>query len=338
MRGARAVFGLAAALATAAPRAGADDAALRPLVERLSAADASARAEAACELGRRGKAAAAAVDALAALLADGLPAGPVECGMSPWLRKQLESRPEDWRRFETSPGREAARALARVGREALGPLMTALAAPSPQARAHAAFGLGEMDAKDGRAEALPRLIRAARDEDERVREAVVKALGEIESVEAVPVLLAALRDAAPAVRAAAAWALGEIEDKSAVEPLMRALWDREAEVRSQAAWALGEIEDKRAVEGLMGALKDKDARVRRQVAWALGEIEDARALPLLVHALADADAEVRKQAAWALGEIADPSAATPLARALKDASPEVRKQAAWALGELKGHE
>ena len=117
-----------------------DDAALRPLVERLSSADASARAEAACELGRSGTAAASAVDALAALLPDGLAVGPVECGMSPWLRKHLEARPEDWRRFETSPGREAARALARVGRPALGPLMTALSAPSPQARAHAAFG------------------------------------------------------------------------------------------------------------------------------------------------------------------------------------------------------
>ena len=54
-----------------------------------------------------------------------------------------------------------------------------------------------MEAKDGRAEALSRLIQAVKDDDERVREAVVKALGEIESAEAVPVLLAALRDKAP---------------------------------------------------------------------------------------------------------------------------------------------
>jgi HEAT repeat protein len=311
------------------------DESLRPFVERLTAADASARAEAACELGRKGRAAAPAVDALAALLPDGTQVGPLECGMSPWLRKQLEARPEDWRGFETSPGREAARALSRIGRPALATLVATLSAPSPQARAHAAFGVGEMDAKEGRAEALGRLLVAVKDDDEHVREAVVHALGEIESAEAVPSLLAAVRDKATAVRAGAAWALGEIEDKRAVEPLMRTLWDPEPDVRAQAAWALGELEDKRAVLGLMGALKDKDARVRRQVAWALGEIEDPRAVPLLVGTLHDADAEVREQAAWALGEIADPGAAVPLARALKDSNAEVRKQAAWALGELK---
>src|SRR5262245_52928909 len=102
MRGgaARAVLGLAAMVAVGG-------AARRPLVGRLSSPGPAARAEAACELGRRGKGAAGAVDALATLLPDGLSVGPVECGISPWLRKQLEAHPEDWRRFETSPGREA---------------------------------------------------------------------------------------------------------------------------------------------------------------------------------------------------------------------------------------
>ncbi len=104
---------------------------LRPLVERLSAADASARAEAACELGQKGAAAAPAVDALVALLPDALRVGPVECGMSPWLRRMLEAKPEEWRRYETSPGREAARALARIGRPALRPLLAALVGREP---------------------------------------------------------------------------------------------------------------------------------------------------------------------------------------------------------------
>jgi hypothetical protein len=292
-------------LLAVAPLARGADEPLRALVDRLTAADASARAEAACELGRRGHAATPALRALAALLPDGTAVGPVECGMSPWLRKQLEARPEDWHRFETSAGREAALALARIGRPALATLVDALAAPSAQARAHAALGVAEMEAKEGRAEALGRLMQAAKDEDAGVREAVVSALGEIESAEAVPVLLGALRDGEASVRAAAAWALGQIEDRRAVEPLVRSLWDAEASVR-------------------------------RQAAWALGQLEDARAVPLLTRTLADADVEVRTQSAWALGQIADPSAAGSLAKALKDASPAVRKQAAWALGELKG--
>jgi hypothetical protein len=161
------LMSLAGSVAGAGPIA--DEASLRPLVDRLTAADASARAEAACELGRRR--AASAVNALVALLPDGLEVGPVECGMSPWLRKTIEARPEEWRKYATSPGREAARALARIGRPALAPLMTALSAPSPQARAHAAFGIGEMEAKEGRAEALGRLMQAVKDDDAGVREA-----------------------------------------------------------------------------------------------------------------------------------------------------------------------
>ena len=233
---------LTAAVVLAGPLAG--EASVPSLVERLSAPDASARAEAACELGQKRAGAASAVDALAALLPDAQRVGPVECGMSPWLRRQLEAKPEEWRRFETSPGREAARALARIGRPALEPLIAALSAASPRARAHAAYGIGEMDARDGRAEALPRLMIALKDDDEGVREACVRALGEIDDPEAVPALLGALRDKAAAVRASAAWALGEIEDARAVEPLMRTLWDADADVRSQAAWALGEIEDR----------------------------------------------------------------------------------------------
>ena len=147
---------------------------------------------------------------LVALLPDALRVGPVECGMSAWLRKTIESRPDEWRKFETSPGREAAKALARIGRPALAPLLTALQAESPIARGNAAFAIGEMEPREGRAEALGRLMQALKDDDAGVREACARALG-------------------------------EIEDVRAVEPLVRTLWDADADVRSQAAWALGEL-------------------------------------------------------------------------------------------------
>src|SRR6185503_3783363 len=98
-------------------------AAAPPQADRLNAADASARAEAACELGRRRADSAPAVPALVALLGDEIAVGPVECGMSPWLRTWLQERPQRWREFETSPAREAARALARIGSAALQPLL-----------------------------------------------------------------------------------------------------------------------------------------------------------------------------------------------------------------------
>jgi HEAT repeat protein len=327
---------LTAAVVFASPLA--SDTSLRPLVERLQAADASARAEAACELGQKGAAAATAVDALVALLPDALRVGPVECGMSPWLRQMLEAKPDEWRRYETSPGREAARALSRIGRPALRPLLAALSAENPRARANAAFAIGEMEPRDGRAEALPRLMLSLKDDDDGVREACVRALGEIEDARAVEGLMGGLKDSDRRVRKQVAWALGEIGDPRAVVVLVGAVADTDTDVRRQAAWALGEIGDPAAVEPLVAALKDKDAEVRSQAAWALGEIDDRRAVAGLAGALQDTDVRVRKQAAWALGEIADPRASGPLAKALKDASAEVRKQAAWALGEMKEQE
>jgi HEAT repeat protein len=164
---------LSAAVVLASPLA--SDTSLRPLVDRLQAADASARAEAACELGQKGAAAATAVDALVALLPDALRVGPVECGMSPWLRRVLEAKPDEWRRYETSPGREAARALARIGRPALRPLLAALAAESPRARANAAFAIGDGAAR-WRTEVLPSLMLSLKDDEGGARRA--RALGD----------------------------------------------------------------------------------------------------------------------------------------------------------------
>lgn len=218
-------------------------AALRPLVERLSSADPADRAEAACELGRRHAEAVPAVKALTSLLGDDLRVGPVECGMSPWLRKLLEEKPTEWRQFETSPGREAAKALARIGPPALDPVLGALRDPKPMARANAAFAIGEMEASDVRGKALACLVDALRDDHETVRGASARALGEIEDPKAVAPLLATLRDSVARVRATAAWALGEIEDGAAVTGLAGALKDTDPHVRKQAAWALGEMKE-----------------------------------------------------------------------------------------------
>jgi len=278
-------------------------AAAPPQADRLNAADASARAEAACELGRRRADSAPAVPALLAMLGDDIAVGPVECGMSPWLRRALQEKPDEWRKFETSPAREAARALSRIGQAALQPLLGATADANATVRRHAACALGEMEKSLARGPAADRLSRLLGDSSAEVREAAARALGELDVAAAVGALVARLRDDAPRVRAATAWALGEIDDKSAVKPLLPALADADASVRRQAAWALGELDDSLAVEALAGALEDKDAGVRKQAAWALGEIADQRAAGALSAALKDKSAEVRKQAAWALGEL-----------------------------------
>ena len=120
-----------------------DAGAQRGLVERLSSAEPSEWAEAACRIGQRPSEGSAAVPALAKLLGDDLQIGPVECGLSPWLKKLLRRSPRNGASSKTSPGREAAKALARIGLASPGPAGARAARPAP-ARANAALGLGDV--------------------------------------------------------------------------------------------------------------------------------------------------------------------------------------------------
>ena len=178
------------------------------------------------------------------------------------------------------------------------------------------------------------LSEALNDEDVRVREAAVRALGKIENESAVDLLIGALTDSNGEIRRRAARALGKIEDAGAVQALGRALNDEDLEVRHAAIRALGDIEDVSAVDWLIPALTDSNVEIRRGAARALGEIEDSSAVEALGMALNDEDLEVRQMAIRALGEIEDVSAVDWLIPALTDSSSEIRRRAIWALGEI----
>ncbi len=203
-----------------------------------------------------------------------------------------------WR--HTSPGKEAAIALADIGGPAVDVLIDALQHTSAIVRHNGALGLGLLERED----TIEPLAGALQDTETRVRARVAWALGMVESASAVPALATALDDRKAAVREQAAWALGMIESASAVPALASAIADDEAAVREQAAWALGMIESRDAVSALVGALRaDPHAGVREQAAWALGMIEDPSAAPALADALEDEDVGVRRQAIWALGMV-----------------------------------
>ena len=229
------------------------------LTAQLASTDVVSRTRAACQLREIGNEAEPAMNALLGMLSDGSPVPQSVCG-------------ERWRRGEsampTSPGEQAASALAEIGSPALGPLMRTLRHTSWTARRNAAWALGAID--DQRAVAA--LVAALKDTEATVREQVAWALGAIDDPAAVPALLEALKDEAAKVREQAAWALGAIDDRAAVDALIRALRDPEARVREQAAWALGAICDPRAMDALLPLLKDPEARVRRQAAWAIGVV------------------------------------------------------------------
>src|SRR5688572_30670437 len=90
--------------------------AIQAQITALSGSDPVRRAMAACYLGAMGRRAEAAVPALLRLLADGTPITPVDC----WSDR-------------SSPGFEAARALASIRSEAaIEPLLEALRSPNPE--------------------------------------------------------------------------------------------------------------------------------------------------------------------------------------------------------------
>jgi HEAT repeat protein len=308
---------------------------LRALVDRLYSPDPKARAEAACEIGRRGAGAAAAIPVLLSLLSDDVTVPALECEMSPWLRRTLITSPDAVKWAATSPAKEAAEALGDIGNASVPGLVQALSHSDWKTRKFAAVGLGEVDQIVQPAPVIAALASHLTDGHIEVRDQSAWALGEIEDRGAVEPLLNALHDPEARVRARAAWALGEIEDAAAVSGLVATLNDPDAAVREKSVWALGEIESATAVEGLLPLLSDPDAKVRRQAAWALGEIESPSAVTALAAVLKDADWQVRRTAAWALGEIEDPRAFDDLRAAASDSNAEVRRAVSQALRELR---
>ena len=120
---------------------------------------------------------------------------------------------------------------------------------------------------------------------------------------AVPRLIRALRDRDRRVRCTAALTLQLLEDTRAVEPLIAALKDEDAPVRWWAAEALGKLGDARGVEPLIAALKDEGDYVRLTAARALAELGDARAVEPLKEVLGDENEYVRMAAAKALKQL-----------------------------------
>jgi HEAT repeat protein len=148
---------------------------------------------------------------------------------------------------QSSPGEEAAIALASMSDKAVVPLITALRDSSPSIRRNAAWAIGEI--RDGdkinRSIALEPLIWLLKqDQDAWVRRAAAFALSELKDTRSAPALIDSLSDENAGVREMAANALGEMKQQSAADPLEIALKDSDPRVRDMARWALAEIADR----------------------------------------------------------------------------------------------
>jgi HEAT repeat protein len=191
---------------------------------------------------------------------------------------------------------------------------------------------------------LLRLARASSIEDrrgaiEKLYELAYKVGPKI--ADAIPTLIDALLDRDEKIGESALWALKYCKPDS-VEPLIGCLTHGEAFVRERAAHSLGNIGDeaRTAATTLRGLLIDPDQSVRKRAAWALGLTHDTDLMTISeLIKTAERGSEIDKGAALhALGNIGkaldDPSVLRPyqpsILHALQDSSSEVRWSALYA--------
>ncbi len=227
----------------------------------------------------------------------------------PMLETYAGKSIEEWMQIFVAPGdgsdaSDAVRALAEIGRPAVGPLVKALRTEDESARIRAAAALGEMGQLAR--EAVPALSQALR---EGIGEAAV-ALGRIgpEAAAGVPALIEALGD--PHRARLAIRALGSIGPaaKDAVPALAERLEHKDKQVVIRAHAALARITG------------DYDTHV-----------------PFLAEALKSEDRDSRAYAAQALSELGPPgrSAQAALQEATGDEHPAVREWAWLALATIR---
>ncbi len=197
-------------------------------------------------------------------------------------------------------------------------------------RVSAAWALGQ----SGRADAVPQLLRAAREEsDTDVRINVIASLAALGGPEIERDLVGFLDDADAEIQAAGLRGLAHEKFAGAASRVGQLLLEN-VELRSTAADVLGTLGNPEAVPFLLQAADDAEEDVRTRIAFALGKLGDAQAVPTLIDLLHDQQWSVRANAAQALGMIGDSSAREALEGTRNDPNSSVRAASDAALEKL----
>ncbi|HEX9941075.1 MAG TPA: HEAT repeat domain-containing protein [Thermoanaerobaculia bacterium] len=136
-----------------------------------------------------------------------------------------------------------------------------------------------LDEEPGARQEVRRLFQETREPEMRQYLALV--LGRTHDREAVPLLVGALEDPDDKTRIYALWALGTLGDPRARGSLEAALADPDPGLRKTAAFALGELGDRGAVPALTRSLDDAVADVRWNAALSLARLGSDAGLPVL---------------------------------------------------------
>ncbi|MBU50052.1 MAG: hypothetical protein CL920_15295 [Deltaproteobacteria bacterium] len=156
-------------------------------------------------------------------------------------------------------------------------------------------------------EAFEDLLRALRSEQIEKRRHAARLLGRLGDPQAIPPLIEALQDPNDRVRGEVARSLGDLQPstKSVIEVLNSSLRDRSAWVRQCAAYALGQLGEQAlpALASLRKAIRDPKIRVSTMAAEALGQIRSPESVQILIQALQFGVHALKKKAAIALGQL-----------------------------------
>jgi HEAT repeat protein len=209
---------------------------------------------------------------------------------------------------------EATIALAEIGNAALPSLLAALKHPEWLVRLHAVEALGKSRSADA---VEPLLWVLFNDQDQAIREDVVRALGQLGDGRALEFLVTVMKE--PGLRPLAVDALGRIGDRRAVLTLIAVLegsdrpvasrtvagcgdsWNEEMETRGAAVRALGSLGDESAIPILLKALDQTVTRA--DAAAALAKFGSKVVAPLLTIMTQTSDENMRFHVKDALAKV-----------------------------------
>lgn len=197
-------------------------------------------------------------------------------------------------------------------------------------RISAGWALG----RSGRAEAIPGLLRAAReDADTAVRINAIGSMAALGGPEIESDLVGFLYDADAEVQSAGLRGLADAKFAGATAQVGRVLLEN-LKLRGLAVDVLGRMGNPEAISYLRQAVDDTDEDVRTRIAFALGKLGDAGGVPVLVGLLQDEQWTVRANAVQALGMIGDSAAREAIEKLLDDPNSAVRSASEAALEKL----
>jgi HEAT repeat protein len=175
------------------------------------------------------------------------------------------------------------------------------------------------------------LIKLLDSKKMEVRKEVAAILREWGKPECLPGLLKAAKDENQRVRVHAIQGLSRFKDPVVENALQSASEDPDWEVRKEALSAL--VKAGRSLASILIAIRFNSAELRELAAVRLGDFRDSEAVQALIQALKDDEELVRLRAVNSLAKMNAPESRSALREATQDKDPQVRKAATAALGE-----